>query len=213
MDFILIEDLFLDCIVGVRPYERRRAQPVRLALWLGLDLSGAARSGRISHTCDYDRVTDEVRSLLRFREYRLLEVATEELAAMLFAVHPPLLQVDIRLDKPAALHGRARSAGVRVSRLRSEFPAQRVATDFGAVERWWHTDEASLSLWHVRAGAGVRIDAGACKTLLRWVVEGELQAAERILSAGDPISAASNLPLELFNAGAAGATVFCCDCR
>src|SRR5262245_34676097 len=109
MDEIRIEALELSCIVGVRRRERRKKQLVRLDLTLGLDVSKAGQTGRIALTCDYSRVADEVTELLRFRAYRLIEVATEELAAMLFGVHPMLQQVDIRLEKPGALANRARS--------------------------------------------------------------------------------------------------------
>ena len=127
MDFILIEGLELDCIVGLRPVERRRPQRVRLDLSLGLEVAAAGRSGRIALSCDYDRVTEEVMALLRFREYRLVESATEELAAMLFGIYPALLQAEIRLDKPTALRGRAYSTGVRVTRRREQFPAPTAA--------------------------------------------------------------------------------------
>jgi FolB domain-containing protein len=213
MDFIFIENLQLDCIVGVRPHERRRRQRVRLDLALGLSLSDAARTGRIAHTCDYDRVTEEVGALLRFREYRLLEVATEELAAMLFGVHPPLRQVDIRLDKPAALHGRAYSAGVQVTRRRDQFPTRREPTAFGAVEPLLQTEEAGLSLLHIRAGARLAPSAALARPRLHWVVDGQLQAQGRRLAAGDPIAVPSDFPVELANHGLQDATVFCCDCR
>lgn len=47
MDVIRIEGLELRCIVGVRSYERRREQPLRIDVRLGLDLSSAGRSGYI----------------------------------------------------------------------------------------------------------------------------------------------------------------------
>ena len=84
-DRLHLQGFELECIVGVRPPERKRPQRVRLDLTLGLDLSGAGRSGRISHTIDYALVAEEVQTLLRFRAYRLVEMATEELSAMLFA--------------------------------------------------------------------------------------------------------------------------------
>jgi dihydroneopterin aldolase len=122
MDAILIEGLEITCIVGLRPHERVRKQPIVLDLELELDLAPAGRSGRIGHTCDYDRVADSVRSLLAFREYHLIEAATEELAAMLLGLHPALERFSIRLAKPAALLGRARSAAVRIRRDRADFP-------------------------------------------------------------------------------------------
>ncbi|HMJ14251.1 MAG TPA: dihydroneopterin aldolase, partial [Polyangiaceae bacterium] len=125
MDLIRIDALELACIVGVRPRERRRKQLVRVHLELGLELSRAGKSGRIAHTCDYSRVIDEITALLQFREYQLIEVATEELAAMIFGVHENVAEVTIQLEKPAALGGRARAAAVRIARRRADLAVGR----------------------------------------------------------------------------------------
>jgi FolB domain-containing protein len=84
MDQIRVIGLELRCIVGLRSYERRREQPLTVDISLGLDLSSAGRSGQITDSVDYSIVADEVTTLLRFREYRLLEAAAEEAAALLF---------------------------------------------------------------------------------------------------------------------------------
>ena len=88
MDLIRVVGLELRCIVGVRSYERRREQPLRVDIALGLDLSTAGRSGLIGDSVDYSEVADGITALLRFREYRLLEVAAEEASALLFAAYP-----------------------------------------------------------------------------------------------------------------------------
>jgi FolB domain-containing protein len=212
MDFIHIEGLLLDCIVGVRSYERRRAQPVRLNLGLGLGLQDAGRTGRIGHTCDYDRVTDEVRTLLRFRSYRLLEVAAEELSAMLFAAHPALEEVRIRLDKPAALHGRARSAGVEVTRRREEFPARHVPRAFGRIEAILQTVEAGLYLVHVEPEHRLDLSPPPTVQLMQWLVAGELRRAGEKCCASDPAGLPQAGSLVDAVAGEQGAILFCCTC-
>jgi dihydroneopterin aldolase len=110
-DRIFIEELRVDCIVGIYPHERTQAQPLLVELELGLDTAEAAYTGRIAATCDYARVAEEVATLLEFRRYKLLEMAAEELAAMLFGVHPVIQELRVRLYKPQALV-RARAAGV-----------------------------------------------------------------------------------------------------
>jgi len=210
MDFIHIDGLLLDCIVGVRPFERRRPQPVRLDLGLGLSLSEAGRTGRIGHTCDYDRVADEVRTLLRFRAYRLLEVAAEELSAMLFAAHPALEQIRIRLDKPTALHGRAQSAGVEVTRHRGEFPTRRVPRTFGQIEALLETDEAGLYLVHVEPARGIDLELPPGVALMQWLVEGELTRDGRRCCVGEPIGLPRSGSLMNAVSGQHGASLFWC---
>ena len=121
MDLIRIVGLELRCIVGLRSYERHRQQPLHADISLGLDLSSAGRSGKIRDSVDYAEVADSITALLRFREYRLLEVAAEESCALLFATYPAIGQVNLRLDKPEALAGRARSAAVEITRSRGAF--------------------------------------------------------------------------------------------
>src|SRR5690606_15379339 len=62
-DCLRVEGLELECIVGIRPAERKRPQRVRLDVTLGLDLTRAGRSGRIAHTVDYSLVLEEVTNL------------------------------------------------------------------------------------------------------------------------------------------------------
>src|SRR5690606_6204717 len=112
MDTVRIHGLELDCIVGLRPEERISAQRVLVDVAMGLDTREAGRSGRIAATLDYDRVARDVTALLQFRRYRLIEVATEELALMILSAYPLAEWVELRLEKPGALSGRARAASV-----------------------------------------------------------------------------------------------------
>lgn len=157
MDLIRIEGLELRCIVGLRSYERRREQPLRIDIALSLDLSTPGRSGRIGDTADYALVADTITALLRFREYRLLEVAAEECAALLFACEPHVQQVRLRFDKPEALAGRARSAAVEIQRTRGAFGATEEPTEFGTRVELLRTSEATIELVTVEAGRELRL--------------------------------------------------------
>ncbi|HSC88285.1 MAG TPA: dihydroneopterin aldolase [Polyangiaceae bacterium] len=170
MDLIRIEGLELRCIVGVRSYERHREQPVRVELALGLDLSASARSGRIADTVDYSRVADGITALLRFREYRLLEMAAEEAAAWLIASSPLLQQVRVRLDKPEALAGRARSAAVEITRSRGAFGTSAEATDYGSRVEVLRSAEATIEAHWLRPGSKVRFDEPARR--FEWISGG-----------------------------------------
>lgn len=170
MDLIRIEGLELRCIVGLRSYERHREQPLRADIALGLDLSGAGRSGRIGDSADYGKVADAVTSLLRFREYQLLEVAAEETAALLFAAYPIAKLVRVRLDKPEALAGRARTAAVEIERTRGAFGTVEEATPFGSRVEVLRTAEALVELLKVRPGSAVILDDASAR--LEWLVSG-----------------------------------------
>lgn len=208
VDRILIEALEVECIVGVRPLERRRKQVVRLDLALSLDLSGAGKTGRITDTVDYARIADEVSGLLRFREYQLIEVATEELAAMLFGVHPMLQALQIRLEKPEALRGRARSASVEVQRGRAQFPVQISRNPCGEHEVWLSTHEARLEIFRVAPQATWEVSGGRH---LEWSVAGDLTRDGTPLER-DPRERVSALGSRYANRGLSAAALFRCEC-
>jgi len=211
MDEIRIEGLELSCIVGVRRRERRKKQPVRLDLTLGLDAAAAGQTGKIGLTCDYSRVADEVTRLLRFREYRLIEVATEELAAMLFGVHSVLERVDIRLEKPNALHGRARSASVQISRARSHFARRSIEREQHRFDVLLETHEAGLYLVHVPPGRQVSLRAPV-ERRLAWVTAGELVQDDRVLASGNLVDFVRGVSNLVVNRSDEAAELFFCTC-
>jgi D-erythro-7,8-dihydroneopterin triphosphate epimerase len=210
-DTIRIRDLELACMIGVNPDERTRDQPLLAQIELALDLSAAGRSGAIADTCNYDRVADEVAALLKFRRYRLLESAAEEVSAMLLAVHPDVESVRLRLDKPEALRGRAGSAGVEVLRRPSDFPRCHETARFGTVEVVLETEEAGLYLLHVAPGASISAHHHQVMRELEWHVRGELtRNGERLVGLA-PMVWSKGQVHDYVNTGVGPATVFCCD--
>jgi dihydroneopterin aldolase len=172
MDTIRITGLELACIVGIRPAERRRRQRVRLTIELYLDLARAAESSRIGLTADYSLVADEIANLLRFREYRLIETATEEIAAMLLGAHQQVKSIAVTLEKPEALRGRALHGSVTIRRERT-VPKETVHP-FGRELVLLETAEAILSLYLVDPGQSLSRIAERDERRLGWLVSGQL---------------------------------------
>ncbi len=210
-DVIRIRDLEVECMIGINPDERTREQPLRAQVELVMDLATAGRSAAISDTCNYDRVADEVAALLKFRRYRLLESAAEELSAMLLAVHPGVAAVKLRLDKPEALRGRAASAGVQVRRRPLDFPRYHEASRFGTVEVVLETAEAGLYLLHIDPGATLSAHHHAVMRELEWHVRGELMRCGERLRGLSPVVWPQGQVHDYVNTGPGVATVFCCD--
>ncbi len=209
-DRILIDALEVECIVGIRPAERVRKQHIRVHLDLGLDLSRPGKSGRIAHTVDYSRVATEITNLLQFRAYKLIEVATEELAASLLALHPALERVTLRVEKPEALRGRARLAAVEITRTREAFGPKRVTTPFGELEVIHESEEARLALAHIAAGR-VLTQGDENTRRLEWLVHGRLLEgdAELVTHAARVRDAGELARFE--NPSSEDALLFCCE--
>ncbi len=209
-DRILIDSLEVECIVGIRPAERLRKQRVRVHLDLGLDLSRSGKSGKITHTVDYSRVATEVTALLQFRAYKLIEAATEELAASLLALHAPLERVTVRVEKPEALRGRARSAAVEIARTRDAFPVHRTQSELGEVSVVLDSEEAKISLVRVAPGK-VFAQSGAGVRRLEWLAHGRLldDEGELLLNAARVREDGKGARFE--NPSSEDAVLFCCE--
>jgi FolB domain-containing protein len=216
MDVVRIHRLELDCIVGIRPQEREHRQRVRLDIALHADLSQAGRLGRISLTADYDRVAHEVAALLGFRHYHLIEMAAEEVAAMLLGIHASVERVDVRIEKPGALEGRARAASVEVRRARRDYPVSLVSVPHGQNSVLLETREATLELVRIEPQRSASTDVAFPARCLWWVVQGEVESdggrVEPELPGG-VIQTFSDAPTRLRNPGPEMACLFRCSKR
>ncbi len=173
-DWVRIHGLELDCIVGLRPHERTRAQRIRLDLGLQLSTREAAIGGRIEATADYDRVANEVCALLLFRRYRLVEMAAEELCAMVLGTYHHVEAVELQLEKPGALEGRARAAAVGIRRCRADYglPARGQPQSAGTIIS---TRDALLSVHALAPGQSVPDPDAAELRACSWVISGALR--------------------------------------
>lgn len=211
-DTIELEGLCLDCVLGCYPDEREREQPVRVDVRMGLDLGPAGRSANIGDTVDYDRASREIAALLRFRRYRLLENAAEELAAMLFGVHPRVEELELRICKPQALAGRVAAATIHIARRRDDFPRRHETSVFGEVDVLLETREAGLYLLHVGVGQEIPLHHHRVMRELEWLVRGTLRQGDELVPPFRPVEWPHGAAHRYRNEGSEPATLFCCDC-
>ncbi len=216
MDVVRIIGLELDCIVGIRAYERQREQRVRLDLDLGVDTRKAGRSGRIAQTVDYDMVAHHLMAMLRFRRYQLIEMAAEELCAMLLATEPELLQAKLRIEKPGALEGRAQAACVEVSRTASDFqpldvPSLDASAAPGTERQVLRTRDAALFVTEVNPGRSWTPAHASATRCLMWPVRGELLGDAQRLETGRVVDCEHVGHQTWVNDSAVTALVFRCE--
>jgi FolB domain-containing protein len=210
MDSVRVHGLELECIVGIRPNERVREQTVRLDIALAADLRRAGRSGRIGLTSDYSRIAREVSALLRFRRYHLIEMAAEELCAMLLGLHANARAVRLCIEKPGALEGFARAASVEVRRTRRDFPARIERQPFGERVLLLETRDARLETWRIESGQQVELATSTDREAVHWLVSGHLHEHGQALAPDAPsMEGAGGHPL--LNAGPETAILFRCS--
>jgi len=116
MDRILIRDLLVRCIIGVRDEERRQKQDVVINLSLRVDLRAAGRSDKLADSVDYSSLKKKILAHVEGSRYQLIEALAEAVAGICLQ-EPAVRLVKVRVEKPGALRF-ARSVGVEIVRQR-----------------------------------------------------------------------------------------------
>jgi D-erythro-7,8-dihydroneopterin triphosphate epimerase len=114
MDRILIRDLSVRCIIGLREDERESKQDVVVSLVLSTDLSRAGKSDVLDDSLDYRAIKKRVLALMEESHFHLLEALAEAVAAACLET-ARVSEVRVIVDKPGALRF-ARSVAVEIIR-------------------------------------------------------------------------------------------------
>lgn len=182
-DLVSIHDLRVDCIVGVYPSERNRAQPLAVDVDLVLDTEPAARSERLSATVDYAATSAQIAFILRFGHFKLLETAAHALARYLLAKpaigekRAAVTEARIRLRKPDA----AGMCGVPALEIRRDAAWVDLTTEtkpFGTVDIVHETEDAGIYRLNVAPGQSIPLHVH------RRMHEAELVLGEGLLCQG-----------------------------
>ncbi len=113
MDFVCVEALRVDTVIGAYPWERELRQPLLLSLRLGFDNRAVTA---LSTAIDYASVVQTLREHVAARTDQLLETLAESCCTLLAERFRPR-SIELRIDKPmaAAALGCA-SVGISVHR-------------------------------------------------------------------------------------------------
>jgi 7,8-dihydroneopterin aldolase/epimerase/oxygenase len=114
MDFVLIEDLRIDTVIGVYDWERRTRQTVALDIEMAFDNTVPAASDAIEDTLDYKAVSKRLIAFVEASSFQLVETLAERCAALIreeFGV----AWLRLTLSKPGAVRG-AKAVGVMIER-------------------------------------------------------------------------------------------------
>lgn len=125
LDWILVEGLEFETIIGIHPQEREQPQPLIIDMQLGVvSIRDAVETESIDTTIDYQQVCELVMDHVQQARYQLVETLAERVAELLFARFA-VERVVLRVRKPLALPY-ARGVGVAIARSR---PSTTVSVD------------------------------------------------------------------------------------
>jgi len=82
MDFIFIEELRLETLIGAYDWERHRRQTIQLDLEIGVRDRRAAGSDDLADAIDYGKVAERLRVLAAETQFELIESLAETVATI-----------------------------------------------------------------------------------------------------------------------------------
>lgn len=149
-----LDALRVDCIIGVLPEERLRAQPIEAMLRLHCNYQPSAGTERLDALVDYAVLARFAALLLKQAHFELLESAAYALATGIYTLAQGaealrVGTVSVRLGKPEALRGQALPA------VTLELPAGEALADFHCAAPAGHfTLELSPPTLHAELATG-----------------------------------------------------------
>ncbi|MGH1440520.1 MAG: dihydroneopterin aldolase [Cellvibrionaceae bacterium] len=82
MDKVLVQQLKLETIIGLFPWEREVKQRLFVDLEIGTDIKKAAEDDDLEHTINYAEVCDHVAKLADDGKFKLIETFAEKIAGL-----------------------------------------------------------------------------------------------------------------------------------
>ena len=121
MDKIIVKNLLLRGIVGIKPDERANKQDILINLTLYGDIRPAAVSDEIGDAINYRSITKRIIEHVENSADYLVERLITDVARLILAEFPAVQKAVVRLEKPGALRF-AESVGMEIERTRADFP-------------------------------------------------------------------------------------------
>jgi dihydroneopterin aldolase/D-erythro-7,8-dihydroneopterin triphosphate epimerase len=118
LDRILIKDLSVSGILGIKPDERVNEQEILVNAVLWVDTRPAAASDDIADAINYRTVAKALIAHIQQGKPMLVERLVQELVDICFDLEPRISRVEMKVEKPGALR-HARSVGISITRQRT----------------------------------------------------------------------------------------------
>lgn len=113
-DNILIEDLKIEALVGVHPWEQLVKQPLSISLEATTDFYLASKKNSLENTLNYQSICERIEQLVSEEPILLLEAIAEKIANNLSQSFK-ITALKLTIKKPCAIK-KAKSVGVQIER-------------------------------------------------------------------------------------------------
>ncbi len=118
MDKTFIKDLLVRGIIGIRDWEREKAQDILINVTVFSDASRAGETDDINDCVDYSALSKKIQTHAETAKRLTVEALASDLAKICLGV-PLVKKVIVRVEKPGAVRF-AKSVGVEIERKRDD---------------------------------------------------------------------------------------------
>ena len=116
---VLIKDFFINEIIGIHKHEKINKQKIIFNIILDINQNTLPDEKNISSIVDYEKITNKLESLAKYKNYNFLESLAEDSFKEIFE-DSRINSIKIKIEKPDAIKN-AKSVGVEVFKSRSDY--------------------------------------------------------------------------------------------
>ncbi len=117
-DYIFIDHLRVNSIVGIHAWEQVQPQPLLFTLKLYCDFSAIFSSAALQDSIDYAAVSQLIERHCQAKPHLLIETLANEILIRLLADFPLIQGIELTLAKPHAV-ANSQQVGLHITRWRS----------------------------------------------------------------------------------------------
>ena len=118
MDKVFIKDLLVRGIIGIREWERKKAQDILINVTVFTDTTRAAETDSIDDCVDYSALSKKIQAHAETAARLTVEALANDLAGICLG-EKLVKKVIVKVEKPGAVRF-AKSVGVEIERKRDE---------------------------------------------------------------------------------------------
>ena len=116
---VLIKDFIIYEIIGIHQNEKINKQKIIFNIIINVDQNILPDESNISSIVDYERITNKLKSLVKYKNYNFLESLAEDSFKEIFEDNR-INSIKIKIEKPDAIEN-AKSVGVEVFKSRRDY--------------------------------------------------------------------------------------------
>ncbi len=116
---VLIKNFIIQEIIGVHEHEKIKKQNIKFNIVIDVDQNSLPNEKDIKSIVDYEKITNNLKSLAKRKKYNFLESLAEDSFKEIFE-DKRINSVKIKIEKPDAIKN-AESVGVEVFKTREDY--------------------------------------------------------------------------------------------